>query len=218
MQAIDLANSVFKKFQVHSCKIMIIVQDKLVSDDVVEQQFICNLSACKGACCWEGDYGAPLEKEELAILESIQEKVRPFLSPAGIAAIEAQGPHAWFKGMEDHGTPLIDGGPCAYMTYDALGIAQCGIEMAWKAGEIEFQKPISCHLYPIRVEKFEHFGSEALNYDRWNICSAACQLGEKAQVPVYQFLKSAIVRRYGQEFYDELDGAAQFIKESKVTS
>jgi hypothetical protein len=194
---------------------MIIVQDKLVSDDVVEQQFICNLSACKGACCWEGDFGAPLEKAELAILESIQEKVRPFLSPAGIAAIEAEGPYKWFAGMEDHGTTLIDGGPCAYMTYDALGIAQCGIEMAWRAGEIEFQKPISCHLYPIRVSKYEHFDSEALNYDRWDICSAACQLGEKEQVPVYQFLKAAIVRKYGQDFYDELDGAAQFLKESK---
>ena len=114
---------------------MIIVQDKLVSDDVVEQQFICNLSACKGACCWEGDYGAPLETVELAILESIQDKVRPYLSPAGIAAIEAQGAHAWFEGMKAHGTPLIDGGPCAYMTYDALGIAQCGIEMAWKKTE-----------------------------------------------------------------------------------
>ncbi len=192
---------------------MIIVQDKLVSDDVVEQQFICNLSACKGACCWEGDFGAPLEKEELAILESILEEVRPFLSPAGIAAIEAQGPHVWFEGMSDHGTPLIEGGPCAYMTYDALGTAHCGIEMAWKAGATAFQKPISCHLYPIRVSKFENFDSEALNYDRWSICSAACALGEKEQVPVYQFLQSAIVRKYGQDFYDELDGAAQFMKQ-----
>lgn len=192
---------------------MIIVQDKLVSDDVVEQRFICNLSACKGACCWEGDYGAPLEQEEIAILESIQVELRPFLSPAGIAALEAQGTHAWFSGMEGYGTPLIEGGPCAYMTYDALGIAQCGIEMAWKAGAVEFQKPISCHLYPIRVEKFEHFDTEALNYDRWDICSAACSLGEKEQVPVYQFLREAIIRKYGQDFYDELDGAARFLKQ-----
>lgn len=194
---------------------MIIVQDKLVSDDVVEQQFICNLSACKGACCWEGDFGAPLEKEELEILDSIQDKLQPYLSPAGKAAIEAQGAYTWFPGMEAHGTTLIDGGPCAYLTYDALGIAQCGIEMAWKAGAVEFQKPISCHLYPIRVSKYEHFDSEALNYDRWDICSAACQLGEKEQVPVYQFLQSALVRKYGQDFYDELDGAAKFLKGEK---
>lgn len=191
---------------------MIIVQDKLVSDEVVSQQFICNLSACKGACCWEGDYGAPLEKAELAILEEIQDKIRPFLSPAGIAALEAAGPYQWFEGMKDHGTTLIDGGPCAYMTYDALGVAQCGIEMAWKAGEIDFQKPISCHLYPVRVSKNEYFNSEALNYDQWDICSAACQLGEKEQVPVYQFVKNALIRKYGEAFYEELDGAAQFIK------
>lgn len=194
---------------------MIIVQDKLVSDDVVEQKFICNLSACKGACCWEGDFGAPLEKDELAIMESIQEKVRPFLSPAGIAALEAQGPYVWFEGMNENGTTLIDGGPCAYMTYDALGVAQCGIEMAWKAGAVDFQKPISCHLYPIRVSKYEHFNSEVLNYDRWDICSAACALGEKEQVPVYQFLKTALIRKYGQDFYDELDGAAQYLNENK---
>ncbi|MBN8679706.1 MAG: DUF3109 family protein [Chitinophagales bacterium] len=192
---------------------MIIVQDKLVSDDVVEQQFICNLSACKGACCWEGDFGAPLEKAELAIMESILEKVKPYLSPAGIAAIEAQGTYQWFEGMNEHGTTLIDGGPCAYMTYDPLGIAQCGIEMAWKAGDIDFQKPISCHLYPIRVSKYEHFDSEALNYDRWDICSAACSLGEKEKVPVYRFVKDALIRKYGQAFYDELDGAAEFLKE-----
>jgi len=197
---------------------MIIVQDKLVSDDVVEQKFICNLSACKGACCWEGDFGAPLEKDELAIMESIQEKVRPFLSPAGIAALEAQGPYIWFEEMKDYGTTLIDGGPCAYMTYDALGIAQCGIEMAWKAGAVDFQKPISCHLYPIRVSKYEHFNSEVLNFDRWDICSAACALGEKEQVPVYQFLKTALIRKYGQDFYDELDGAAQYLNENKETN
>jgi hypothetical protein len=191
---------------------MIIVQDILVSDDLVEQHFVCNLSACKGACCWEGDYGAPLEAAELSILEAIQEKVRPFLRPEGLAALDEQGPHQWYEGMSAHGTPLIDGGPCAYMTYDALGIAQCGIEMAWRAGEVDFQKPISCHLYPVRVDRFEHFDTEALNYDRWDICSAACTLGDKEKVPVYQFVKSALIRKYGQEFYDELDGAAQFIR------
>lgn len=193
---------------------MIIVQDKIVSDDVVEENFICNLSACKGACCWEGDYGAPLEDNELTILDTIYEDVKPFLSPAGIAAIEAQGKHAWYKGV-GHGTPLIDGGPCAYLTYDALGIASCGIERAWHAGATPFRKPVSCHLYPIRTTFFDATGTEALNYDRWDICSAACTLGDKEKVPVYQFLKEAIIRKFGEDFYEELDGAAAFMKAEK---
>jgi len=191
---------------------MIIVQDKLVSDELVEEHFICNLSACKGACCWEGDSGAPLEEAELLILDSIFEKVKPFLSPAGIQAIEQQGKYLWFDNAEEYGTPLVNNGPCAYMTLGANGTAQCGIEAAYRAGAIDFQKPISCHLYPIRVEKNEELGFEALNYHQWDICSAACELGRKEKMPVYRFLREAIVRKYGQEFYEELDGAAEFLK------
>ncbi|MBL7795897.1 MAG: DUF3109 family protein [Saprospiraceae bacterium] len=191
---------------------MIIVQDKLVSDELVEEQFICNLSACKGACCWEGDSGAPLEDAELPILDSIFGRVKPFLSPAGIRAIEQQGKYVWFDEAEEYGTPLVDNGPCAYMTLDAGGTAQCGIEAAYRAGAIDFQKPISCHLYPIRVEKNEELGFEALNYHQWDICSAACELGRKEKMPVYRFLREAIVRKYGEEFYEELDGAAKFLK------
>lgn len=191
---------------------MIIVQDKLVSDELVEEQFICNLSACKGACCWEGDSGAPLEKAELPILESIFDKIKPFLSPAGIQAIEEQGEYLWYDEAEEFGTPLVGNGPCAYMTLDASGIAQCGIEQAHRAGVIDFKKPISCHLYPVRIEKNEESGFEALNYHRWDICSAACTLGQKEQVPVYQFLREALIRKYGADFYEELDGAAKFIK------
>lgn len=192
---------------------MIVVQDKLVSDDVVSEQFVCNLSACKGACCWEGDSGAPLEKAELAELDAIFEQVMPYLSPAGIAAIEAQGKYVWYEEAQEWGTTLVDNGPCAYMTLDTLGVAQCGIERAWRDGVVDFRKPISCQLYPIRVEKNEQVGFEALNYDRWDICSAACEKGKKEQVPVYVFLKDAIIRKYGVDFYEELDGAAQFLKE-----
>ncbi len=192
---------------------MIVVQDKLVSDDVVSEQFVCNLSACKGACCWEGDSGAPLEKAELAELDAIFEQVMPYLSPAGIAAIEAQGKYIWYEEAQEWGTTLVDNGPCAYMTLDTLGVAQCGIERAWRDGIVAFRKPISCQLYPIRVEKNEQVGFEALNYDRWDICSAACEKGKKEQVPVYVFLKDAIIRKYGVDFYEELDGAAQFLKE-----
>ena len=190
---------------------MIIVQDKLVSDELVEEQFVCNLNACKGACCWEGDSGAPLEESELPILRAIYESVKPYLSPAGVAAIEQQGPYAWFDEAEGWGTPLIDNGPCAYLTKNALGIAQCGIEQAHKAGVIDWKKPISCHLYPIRIERNEDVGFEALNYDRWDICSAACELGRQAKVPVYQFVREALVRKYGEAFYEELDAAAQFV-------
>ena len=191
---------------------MIIVQDKLVSDDLVEEHFICNLDACKGACCWEGDSGAPLEAAELPVLDSIFEKVMPFLSPAGIQSIENQGKYVWYPEGEEWGTPLIDKGPCAYMTLNGAGMAQCGIEQAFRAGVTDFQKPISCHLYPIRIEKNEEAGFEALNYHRWDICSAACTLGQKEQVPVYRFLREAIIRKFGAEFYEELDGAAAFIK------
>ncbi len=194
---------------------MIIVQNKLVSDDLVEQKFVCNLNACRGACCWEGDYGAPLEETELQLLDAIFEKLKPFLSPAGIAAIEAQGKYVRIEDEGEWATTLVDNGPCAYMTIDVLGIAKCGIEQAWKAGVTDFQKPISCHLYPVRVEKNEQLGFEALNYHEWNICAAACELGDKLQVPVYQFVKDAIVRKYGQDFYDELEGAAVFIKSGK---
>jgi Protein of unknown function (DUF3109) len=191
---------------------MLIIQDILVSDDVVQEQFMCNLTACKGACCWEGDLGAPLDEDELPVLESILEVVQPYLSPAGLAALERDGAYVFHEDEDSYATPLIDGGPCAYMTLDGQGVAQCGIERAWKDGKLTFRKPISCQLYPIRVEKNEAANFEALNYDRWDICSAACTNGQKHKVAVYEFVRDAIVRQYGQDFYDELDAAAQFLK------
>lgn len=195
---------------------MIIVQDILVSDEVVEEQFLCNLSACKGACCWEGDAGAPLEQAELHILEDIFEQIKPFLTPRGIEEIETQG--KFYYDPEDHqpATTLIDGGACAYIAYNELGYAQCGIEVAWKAGATDFRKPISCQLYPIRVEKNEDSGFEALNYNRWDICKPACTAGKAAKLPVYQFLKEPIIRKYGEEFYEELDAAAAWMKENRT--
>lgn len=188
---------------------MIIIQDKIVSDELIEEQFLCNLDACQGACCWEGDAGAPLEKEELAILEDIYPAVSPYLSPAGREAIAQQGLYLVEQEGGNYSTPLIDNAPCAYMTLDKTGKAQCGIEQAWQAGDITFRKPISCHLYPIRVTKNPKINFEALNYDRWDICSAACTKGKAAQLPVYRFVKEALIRKYGAEFYDELDQYAQ---------
>jgi len=194
---------------------MIIIQEILVSDDVIEKQFLCNLSACKGACCWEGDTGAPLEEAEMEILNNVYDKIKPFLTSAGKAAIEQQGKYVYFKESEEHGTPLVDNKACAYMTYNELGIAQCGIEQAHKAGIIDFIKPISCHLYPIRIEADKRVNFEAMNYDRWEICSAACELGKKEQLPVYRFVKTAIIRKYGEDFYAELDAAAQYVADKK---
>lgn len=192
---------------------MIIVQDKLVSDDLVEEQFICNLSKCKGACCWEGDLGAPLADEELEILNNIYEHVRPYLTEEGQNKIDTEGGYAFFKEMDQFGTQLLPDGKCAYLVIEPNGVAQCGIEKAWKTGAIAFQKPISCHLYPIRVSKTTGF--EALNYDRWDICSAACQLGAEHQMPVYKFLKDALTRAYGADFYEELDATAQYMASKK---
>ena len=191
---------------------MIMINDTLVTAEVVEEYFLCNLSACKGACCWEGDFGAPLEEEELAILEDIYPKVKPFLSLEGRAAIEQDGAYTYVEEVKEYGTTLIDNGACAFMTYDKEGVAQCGIEQAYNAGEVNFKKPVSCHLYPIRIERNTQSGIDILQYDRWDICSAACSLGNKEQLPLYRFVKDALIRKYGADYYEALEGAVQHRK------
>ncbi|MDP5170884.1 MAG: DUF3109 family protein [Bacteroidia bacterium] len=181
---------------------MIQIEDKLISAEVVEELFHCDIIACKGACCVEGDLGAPLEIAELDILDSIYEKVKPYLRPEGIAAIEAQGKSV-LDFTHSYSTPLVNEKECAYVTFDEKGIANCGIEQAWSAGDIAFRKPVSCHLYPIRIREYRDV--EVLNYDRWDICSAACSLGVKKGIPVYEFVKDALIRKYGEEFYETLD-------------
>ncbi len=191
---------------------MIWIDGKVVSIALIEEHFACQLSACKGACCWEGDSGAPLEADELPILEAIYEKIKPFLSPAGIAAIERQGKYVGGEEPGEYATPLIDGGPCAYMVLGADGIAQCGIERAYRAGATDFQKPISCHLYPVRIHRNPERGFEALNYHQWDICAAACRCGKAEKIPLYRFVRDALVRKYGEGFYEALEGAAHFWK------
>ena len=193
---------------------MILIQDVIVSREVVDEAFMCNLNACKGACCWEGDFGAPLETEELHTLERIYPEIKPFLSEEGIEVLEKDGLFTYYKENKDYGTPLIDGGACAYITYDDKGIANCGIEKAYRAGATDFIKPVSCHLYPIRVQENEKKGFTAINYDQWDICSAACELGKKEKIPVYKFVKSGIIRKFGKEFFEELDSAVKHIQES----
>ena len=157
--------------------------------------------------------GAPLADDELEILNRIYEDVRPFLTEEGQNKIDTGGGYEFFKGMDQFGTQLLPDGRCAYLVIEPNGVAQCGIEKAWKAGATDFQKPISCHLYPIRTTR--QTGFEALNYDRWDICSAGCKLGQEHQMPVYKFLKDALTRAYGAEFYEELDATAQYMASKK---
>jgi len=193
---------------------MIKVGEVLISDDVRDKEFVCNLDKCKGACCVEGDFGAPLEEAELEILEEIYPIVKPYLSPEAIREIEKQGTHT----VDDDGelcTPVIDGRECVYAIYDNKGILKCGIEQAYLDGKISWKKPISCHLYPIRVTSKKNF--EALNYHKWHICSPACAFGKELQVPVYKFLKDPLIRKYGEAWYAELEQRIEeSLREKKV--
>ncbi|MCH7410372.1 DUF3109 family protein [Belliella sp. DSM 111904] len=181
---------------------MILVGNAVISDDIKDQFFVCDLEKCKGACCVEGDAGAPLEDEETQIIEEIYPIVKEYITQEGRDAIDRQG--TWVIDKDgDKGTPTIgDNRECAYALYDEKGVLKCGIEQAYLDGKIAYKKPISCHLYPIRVKKYDGF--EALNYDRWDICSAACVLGTQLGVPVYKFLKDALIRKFGADWYDEL--------------
>jgi len=181
---------------------MIEVKNTLVHEDIISENFICNLNRCKGACCVQGDSGAPLEKNELAVLEEIYPLVKPYMTEKGIQTIEEEGP--WVKDFEgDYTTPCIDGNKeCAYVNFEN-GISKCAIEKAFEAGKTNWRKPVSCHLYPIRITSYPEF--DALHYDRWNICSPACALGNELKIPVYKFLKEPLIRKYGVEWYEELE-------------
>ncbi|MBS1489215.1 MAG: DUF3109 family protein [Bacteroidetes bacterium] len=180
---------------------MINVGEILVSDDIANVEFVCHLEKCKGACCVEGELGAPLEKDELEVMKTIQDAVKPYLTPEGLKNIEKQGPYILDEDG-DFSTPTIGGKECAYAHYDQQGILKCGIEQAYLDGKISFRKPISCHLYPIRIIRKKNL--EAVNYHEWSICSDACRLGKSLQIPLYQFLKEPLIRKYGQAWYNEL--------------
>jgi len=178
----------------------------IVSEDIIEKDFVCNLSACKGACCIDGDAGAPLEKDELSIMKKIYPKVKPYLRKEGIKAIEKQGVYTVNEDGEAE-TTLIDGKDCAYVFFDKKGTALCAIEEAYNQGDVDFKKPVSCHLYPIRVQDYSEFA--AVNYDRWHICDDACTLGKELQVPIYKFVKQALIRKFGEDWYAELEKMAE---------
>jgi len=188
------------------------VGNAIVSDEILENEFVCNLSACKGQCCVDGDAGAPLDKEETAILDQIYDKVKPYLRQEGIASIENQG--KWIIGEDgDYETPLVNGSECAYVIFDGK-TALCAIEQAYNEGVVDYKKPISCHLYPIRIKEYSQFS--AVNYHHWHICDDACSLGKELEVPVYKFLKGPLIRKFGEDWYEELEQVAtQWKSQSK---
>lgn len=179
---------------------MIEVGGALVSLDVLEKQFVCDISKCKGICCEEGDAGAPVDDEEIAFLENEIDAILPYMSDEGRRAVTESGCY-YIDDEKDKVTTLIKGKECAFTVYEN-GFAKCAIEQAFEAGGISFQKPISCHLYPIRINKYPDF--EAVNYDVWDICKDALCLGRELKVPVYKFLKEPLIRKFGIEWYDEL--------------
>jgi hypothetical protein len=197
---------------------MIEIGNILVSDDVVEEQFVCDLAKCKGGCCEEGDAGAPLEDEEMSIIDDVYEKVKPYLSEASIAEIERKGKYVHHK---EFGwvTPTLgdDSEICVYGYRDPKGIIKCGFEQAYYDGVIPWKKPISCHLFPVIASKGKHGRYGRVNYQpREKLCSPACGLGRKLKVPVYEFLKEALIRKYGEEFYAVLQEVARKKKKGEL--
>lgn len=192
---------------------MILHGNTLLSEDILEKNFICNLEKCKGACCIEGDSGAPLTEEEITLIEKDLEHIKPYLTPKSRKAIEKKG--YWEKDKKDGElqTTCLPTGECNFAIYDENGILGCGIEKAWKEGKTKFRKPISCHLYPIRLKTVGEY--TGLNYHKWSICKPACKLGDAHQVPVYKFLKDALIRRFGKKWYRELEEIGEEYKKAK---
>ena len=186
------------------------IEDKIISTDLFEVKFCCDLTACKGTCCVEGNAGAPLDPEEIDLLEEEFDHYKPYLKPEGLEAIHRDG----FFTVDQDGeltTPLIDDAECAY-SFDQDGITYCAIERAWRDGKSRFIKPISCHLYPIRLSNFRN-GTTGLMLHRWSICEPARVLGEKAGTPVYRILKEPLIRRFGEAFFQTLETVEKMLEE-----
>ena len=185
---------------------MISIGKTLISEDLLEKKFVCDLNACKGACCVAGESGAPLDKEELPILDAIFEKVKPYMVEKGIRAVAKHGAYV-LDSDGDYTTTLVsEGAECAFVYFDESGIAKCAIEKAHREGVIDWKKPMSCHLYPVRITKYKAY--DAVNYHKWEVCKPACECGKKLDVPVYKFLKEPLIRKYGKGWFKELEKVA----------
>ena len=191
---------------------MIVIDNKLISNEIVDEQFVCDLNKCKGGCCVDGDAGAPLNKDELQEINNVYDVVLPYLDEENKMELERQGKYVYDK---EFGwvTPTISSKICVYGITDNKGIVKCGIEQAYNDGKVKWKKPISCHLYPIRIKQSRDKKVDYVNYEpREDLCSAACTLGEKLKVPVYVFIKDALTRKYGPEFYEALEATAKHLE------
>ncbi|MBN2779318.1 MAG: DUF3109 family protein [Bacteroidales bacterium] len=188
---------------------MIDIDNKIVHRDILEKCFVCDINKCKGICCVEGDSGAPLEDDEALILEDLLPKIYDSLTADGKSVIDKKG--VWMIDIEGDITTTIYGksGACVFTNYDEKGIAYCAIEKAWEQGIVDFRKPISCHLYPIRIKKYKDF--DAVNYHVWDICKDALKYGQENNVKIYQFLKEPLIRKYGEDWYEDLCKCAELL-------
>ena len=196
---------------------MIVIDNILVSDEIVKEQFVCDLSKCKGACCVDGDAGAPLQKDELDKLNGVYDVVLPYLGPQSIKELERQGRYVYDR---EFGwvTPTINSSVCVYGIKDPNGVVKCGIEQAYLDGKIKWKKPISCHLFPVTVKESKLNDNVYVNYEpREDKCKPGCVLGKKLKIPVYVFLKEALLRRFGKRFYEALEATAAHTRNKPET-
>ena len=194
---------------------MLQIDDTIISLDLLDEKFVCDLTSCKGICCIEGDDGAPLEPEEVKIIEDLLPLIWDDLSEVSREVINKQG----VSYIDDDGEPvtsIVNGAECVFTFTDADGICKCAIEKAFREGKTDFYKPISCHLYPVRLQKYDEY--IAVNYHRWSVCNCARKLGVKLKVPVYQFLKEPLIRKFGTEWFEQLEIADTELKVYKVKS
>ena len=188
---------------------MVEIEDKLISLDLFDKKFVCDLSACKGACCVKGDSGAPLEEDEILKLEKELPIIKSNMREEGVREVEENGVY-YFDEENEPVTSLVNGEECAFVYFDSSNIAKCAIEKTFNENKTSFMKPISCHLYPIRVSNLN--AGQAINYNKWDICKPACDCGEKLKVPVFRFLKNAIIRKWGELFFNELENVDKHLK------
>ncbi|NOZ45499.1 MAG: DUF3109 family protein [Chlorobi bacterium] len=191
---------------------MLQINDTIISLDILDKNFTCNLEKCKGACCIKGDSGAPLEEEELEIIESIYPLIRKYLTTEGDIAIKANGGYT-IDSDGDYVTTLVNNNECAYVYFEN-GIAKCCIEKAFNDGIIDFKKPVSCHLYPVRIKKYKSF--QGVNYDKSELCKSAVKLGNKIKQPLFIFLEEPLKRKFGENWYKQLHYAG--INKDKIIS
>ncbi len=189
---------------------MVQIQNTILSDEIFEEYFLCDLTLCKGMCCVDGDSGAPITREEYEEIESILPVIKEYLPPAALEVIATKG-----IGYVDFDGELVtslveEGKECVFAYRDEEGICKCSIDTAYREGRVDVQKPISCHLYPIRITKYREF--TALNYHRWSVCRSAVEKGEEEGVPLYAFLEEPLIRRFGKAWYTELLVAAELKK------